>query len=374
MAVCIFLKERIAKNYRLWSELCRASGVQLNLVTKFCLCNPELIHFFCTSEDLHPAAISDSNMEDFARLSPEDARRLAKCVIKTRVSDIENIPSLPDFARPDRLWVSDEEQLQAVARLPQEVRPELVLIAETGDLKDGILLEDIPRIAEKWHSLPIIGVSVNFSCLSGILPDIETVKKLSSLAAFIQHLRGLPRPFLSVGGTVVYGLLSSGALKGLVQEVRCGEGIFFGYDSSGGQPLPGFERDTIILEGEVVELAEKDSAIQQGRTAGFSAVGSAADSAEGDAFRGVRRRAVLDFGVLVARAEDLRPLDAGVSLRGQTFDFTVADVTNCRKLYETGGTVAFATNYASASFALMNRYVRRRIEEEDTYFGKKTSC
>lgn len=366
MAELRVLKNAVKHNYKLMNSLCLENDAQLNVVSKFCLSNPKIIDFLSSIKDCPCTTISDSNMCNFALLNEDTARKLTKCVIKTRISDIQKIPSLPPYARPDRIFVSDMLLLKEIEKLPENLQPEVVLIAETGDMKDGFLLPDIYEICKIMPKIRIIGVSVNFSCLSGILPDLDTIKTLADLALKIQKLRHLEKPFLSVGGTVVHSIAEKGALKGLVQEIRSGEGIFFGYDSSGGQKLDGFCQKTIVLSGEILEVAEKDFSIQAGHKAGFSATGNSAPADEGQNLteKGSRIRAVLDFGILGAVQKDLKPVDANIIFAGQTFDFTVADVTDSPHVYKAGERIDFITNYGSASFAMMNRYIPCILAEE----------
>lgn len=354
MAICKIYGNALKHNYGRMAELCRLNNAQLNIVSKFCLSNPSVIDFLYGAKEFSRTVISDSNMENFCNLDEKLASSIIKCVIKTRMSDIRKIPSLKPCFRPDRLFVSDMAMLHAVEELPEEMRPEIVLIAETGDLKDGFLPDEILRIADNMPTLRVIGLSVNFSCLSGILPDIDTVKVLAGIAKQIQKKRGLDKPFLSVGGTVVHVLVEEGSLNGLVQEIRSGEGIFFGYDSSGGMELKDFCHETISLEGEILEIADKDFALRQGHSAGFTATGDVSDKRIES---GVRKRAVLDFGVLVANQKDLFSIDKNVVPAGQTFDFTVVDITDSTEKYATGQYIKFFTNYAAASFVMMNRYV-----------------
>lgn len=366
MAELRVLKNAVKHNYELMNMLCLKNEAHLNVVSKFCLSNPKIIDFLSSIKDCPCTTISDSNMCNFALLNESLAKKLTKCVIKTRISDIQKIPELPPYARPDRIFVSDRQLLKELEKLPENLQPEVVLIAETGDMKDGFLLPDIYEICKTMPKIRIIGVSVNFSCLSGILPDLDTVRTLADLALKIQKLRNLERPFLSVGGTVVHSIAENGELKGLVQEIRSGEGIFFGYDSSGGQKLKDFCQKTIVLCGEILEVAEKDFSIQAGHTAGFSATGGSTAGIEEQnlAGKGKRKRAVLDFGVLAAVQKDLMPVDAYLVSAGQTFDFTVVDVTDSPHNYKAGEEIEFITNYGSASFAMMNRYIPCILAEE----------
>lgn len=360
MAECRVLKSAVKHNFSMMKELCHKNGAQLNVVTKFSLSNPDIIKYLseegCTT-------ISDSNMCNFQNLDPQIAAKLTKCVIKTRISDIKKIPDLPSYARPDRLFVSDIALLKEIEKLPEDLQPQVVLITETGDMKDGFFPKEICDICHTMPKINIIGISVNFACLSGILPDFDTIKMLAELASNVQKIRNLEKPFLSIGGTVVHSVAQNGQLKNLIQEIRSGEGIFFGFDSSGGKILEGFCQKTIILRGEIMEVSDKDFALQQGHSAGFSATGH---SGKNPALveTGVRKRAVLDFGILAASQEDLVPVDSSIILAGQTFDFTVVDVTDSSINYVPGNGIDFITNYASASFSMMNRYIPCVLVEE----------
>lgn len=364
MAECRVIKSAVAHNYLMMKMLCEKNGAGLNVVSKFCLSNPKIIEFLANLSENPCRTISDSNMENFLKLDEKFASKITKCVIKTRLSDIKKIPSIPSYARPDRVFVSDEELLKEIEKLPLEMQPEVVLITETGDLKDGFMPDEILRICENMSKIKIIGVSVNFACLSGILPDVTTVKMLEDLACKVQQIRGLEKPFLSVGGTVVHTIAENGELRGLIQEIRSGEGIFFGNDSSGGQTLKGFNQKTIILRGEILEVSEKDFDLRSGHVAGFSATGHGKPEGRTCIEKGIRKRAVLDFGILGAAESDLVPVDSKIVPAGQTFDFTVVDVTDSSIKYTVGEGIDFVTNYGSASFAMMNRYIPCVLVEE----------
>lgn len=358
MAFCTLSVTKLKNNFLLMHDLCSKNGASLNLVTKFCLSNPEILHIFTEEKNATFATVSDSNMENFLLLPESVCENHALCLIKTRLSDIKRLADIPPYARPSRILVSDEPLLDAVEELPVDIRPSVVLVAETGDLKDGIPVNQILPIVRRHPECPIIGVSVNFSCLSGLLPDKATVELLADVASQIKDLKGLSSPLLSVGGTVIHTLLESGEINGLVQEVRCGEGIFFGYDSSGGVALQGFESGALTLHGEILEVRGKDTSINKELTAGHTATGSLAAR-----LGGFRKRAVLDFGILAARSEDLRALDSALHFAGQTFDFTVVDVTDSSENYQAGGSIPFELNYASASFVMMNRYIPVQITQ-----------
>jgi predicted amino acid racemase len=343
--------EAFLENLEKVKKCCERQSVNLSVVTKFCLSNARVAALLF---EAGVRSIADSNMACFASLPPELAGKLSKSLIKTRLADIRAIPSLPQFARPNRVFVSDEALIEAVADLPENLKPQTVLIAELGDLRDGFYLEEIPAIVEKYPKVPFDGLSVNFACLSGKMPDLESIEALSRCAGRV--FPGREKPPVSVGGTVSWPLIESGLLRDLVTEMRMGEGIFFGYDSSSAKPIEGFRRDAFTLYGEIVEV--RDKLVSGPETPGLTALGTEAPERK----TGKRRCAVLDFGVLGASMKDLEALDPGIEIAGQTFDFTVADITGSSLPWKTGGHIPFRAMYAASSQAMLNPFIKKALK------------
>ena len=354
--------KKLAENLLYWQRLAKKYRASLNAVTKFCLSEAQYVDVLVKNG---VNVISDSNMQNFASLPDSLGRQLQCCVIKTRLSDIRSysqssIKNDGQGIPPVRFYLSDEECLREIRKIPEKFRPQIVLIMECGDFKDGLYKSDVERLAVEYADLPILGVSANFACLSGKMPDIQSLRMLSDAARFIQKQRKLDSPFVSVGGTVMHDILESGGIDAcgdiIVSEIRCGEGIFFGYNSSKGGPVSGLNRDVFSFGAEIIEVQEKN--IPEQENEGLNALGN--HSAPRPS--GKRLCAVLDFGVLSAPLAEVFPKDADIIRIGQTFDFSVIDITDSSKQYKTGDFVQFSVNYASASFLCMNRFITKMIE------------
>jgi predicted amino acid racemase len=357
---CIRIKlSAIQENLVKTQELALRNSLELMVVTKSCCSEKAIVKLLCDND---VSSIADSNMANFAALPPELSGRCTKTVIKTRLSDIRAIPSLSEAARPQRIFVSDEALVKAAAELSAELpagqRPKITLIMELGDYRDGFYPEDLSGIIKTYPDLRYDGVSANFACLSGKMPDPESLRILRACAETIPARYGTAK--MSVGGTVLYSLLEKNALPeftgGIAAEFRIGEGLFFGCDPSSGAPLPAFRRDPFTLCGEIVEIRKKD--IKPIENPGHTTMGGEAPKRK----MGKRLCAVLDFGMLGAHMKDLKPLDGGAEIVGQTFDFTVVDITESAGHYTTGELFPFITGYAAASQAMLNPYVARLIE------------
>lgn len=360
MASLYIQASSIIRNTEHFISLALQNDVSLTAVTKFCLSNATIVQNLINTGI---TSIADSNMTNFKNVKTLKKLHLGKnlrtTLIKTRVSDIEKITNLPlDFC-PDRVFTSDSIILDEIRKLVPERRMEIVLIVEVGDMKEGIEPQDILPLVREYSDLSIIGVSANFSCMSGKRPDLESITLLSSIAQKIMIEKNLEKPFVSVGGTVIYNLLKNGSLKGLVSEIRIGEGIFFGYDSSSGCAIPQLIDSAFTLKGEIIEVKAKKIVLPENKC--YNSFGENGVSRK----TGKRICAVLDFGVLGCSSSHFYILETGMEIAGQTFDYTVVDITDCSKRYKTGEYIDFRIFYTGASQAFLNPYVEKIIENNE---------
>jgi len=352
MAFLEINKNSINSNAQLLSSFCTKHEIRLCVATKCCYSEEGIVTIL---HDSGINEIADSNQENFHKLPANLSGNFRKSVIKTRLTDILTIPSLAPHERPQRVFISDEVLLNALAELPCDICPDVMLVIEIGDLRDGFYPQEIPSILKKYHDLPISGISANYACLSGKMPCIKSACLLTRIASEIKTKNREP-PLVSLGGTVAYSLFYEGAFKNNSShawELRCGEGIFLGYDSSSGKELPGFKQDTFKLFGEIMEVREKEYFIENNK--GLNAMGEHCITSKS----GKRLNIVLDFGVLVASAKNLKPLDISSQFAGQTFDFTVVDITESGLQYKTGQYIGFAPSYGAMTQAMLNKYVKK---------------
>ena len=132
MAYLQIQRDSIIHNVLLLKEFCGRSGISLCAVTKCCCSEREIIQLLL---EQGISSFADSNMSNFAGDFPSG--NIRKNLIKTRLTDIREIARLPRAAVPERVFVSDETLLQALSELPADICPDIVLIIEVGDLKEG---------------------------------------------------------------------------------------------------------------------------------------------------------------------------------------------------------------------------------------------
>ena len=357
MAFIEINKSSIIHNLRFLHNFCNKRKIQLCAVTKCCCSEEEIISLIY---DSGINEIADSNQENFKRLPVGLAGNLRKSVIKTRLTDIQLIPSLPASARPQRVFISDEIMLKALAGISPDICPGIMLITEVGDFRDGFYPQQLSSICRKYSDLPIIGIAANYACLSGKMPGISDAHLLSQSASEMITRDGA-LPLVSLGGTVAYPLFNSDGFRvgghnsddKCAWELRIGEGIFLGCNPATGINIPGFKPDAFTFFGEILEIREKEYSESENK--GYNALGE-----KGAAFKsGKRLNMVLDFGVLAAPAKTLCPLDISAEIVGQTYDFTVVDITESSQKYKAGQHIGFTPSYGALSHAMLNNYVNK---------------
>lgn len=65
--------------------------------------------------------------------------------------------------------------------IKQNVVHKVVIMIELGELREGVMRENVITFYEKVFTLPhiqIIGIGTNFTCLSGVLPSHDKLNQL----------------------------------------------------------------------------------------------------------------------------------------------------------------------------------------------------
>ena len=138
----------------------------------------------------------------------------------------------------------------------------IVLMVELGDLREGIMPEDVECIVRKTLELPNIefkGIGTNLACRSGVSPDAENMSTLSALADSIDAIFGFEMEIVSGGNSANIGWAFSDADMGRVNNLRLGEAILLGRDPLTRAPIEGLYTDAFQVIAEVIESKVKPS-------------------------------------------------------------------------------------------------------------------
>lgn len=136
----------------------------------------------------------------------------------------------------------------------------IILMVEMGDMRDGIMPEDVAHIASIVTEMPGValkGIGANFACLGSVAPDPAAMAVFSELANEIEGACGPLIETVSGGGSANLPWALGLVPKGRINELRIGEAILLGTDPVSGAPIDGLHTDAFILVVEVIEAKLK---------------------------------------------------------------------------------------------------------------------
>jgi predicted amino acid racemase len=258
----------------------------------------------------------------------------------------------------DLTLVSDLAVVEALARsaantgFPHQV----IMMVELGDLREGVLPEKAVEAAQRITRLPgllLAGVGANLTCFGGVIPSVENLGVLVTIAEDIESTIGMELAWVSGGATSSLRLAFEGGLPGRVNHLRIGEGILLGKDTIDRSDLDGTRQDAFTLAAPVIEVSEKPSVpwgeIGQdswGRTPEFED-------------RGPRLRACVAVGNQDIGGGHLIPLAGRVTALGGSADILVCDVTDAARPVHAGDDLLFRPDYGALTALSTSPYVEK---------------
>jgi ornithine racemase len=138
----------------------------------------------------------------------------------------------------------------------------VVLMVELGDLREGIMPDDLVAVARTTRKLPNLvlrGIGANLSCRSGVVPDAANMAELSSLAALVEHATDVALEVVSGGNSANLGWALGPGATGRINDLRLGEALLLGRDPVERHPVEGLHTDALTLVAEVIESGSKPS-------------------------------------------------------------------------------------------------------------------
>ena len=229
----------------------------------------------------------------------------------------------------------------------------VVLMVELGDLREGIMPEDLEHTVRETLRQPNIlleGIGANLACRSGVVPDARNMGELSILADTVDAIFGLVLGTVSGGNSGNLRWALSGADTGRINDLRLGEAILLGRDPLDRQAIRGLHLDAFTLIAEVIESKTKPT-VPWGEI-GQGAFGMAPRVVD----RGLARQAILGVG-----RQDCDPsglvAPPGIEILGASSDHLIVNPGAMR--LEVGGQVRFEPNYSALLRAMTSPFVAK---------------
>lgn len=343
--------DKIEDNARAVVSLCQQHSIEVVGVTKGVCGHPEVAKAMLRGG---VSAIGESRMENIHRLKTAGVYPLYMLLRLPPLSEVDDVVASVDISLNSEFSVLAGLSEAALRRgSPHDV----ILMVDLGDLREGILPEDlIPFVREtlKLHGIRIVGIGTNLICFGGVMPSEENMNQLVDLAHEIEKTFALTLRWISGSNSSGLELIATGRMPKSINQARIGEGILLGRETLHRRPWPGTYQDAFLLHAEVLELKEKPS----------TPVGERSENAFGELpvfeNRGEIERAILNIGREDVDIEGLTPIESHLRIIGASSDYLILDVTEAKTHLKVGDEITFAVNYSALLAAMTSPYVEKQ--------------
>lgn len=244
----------------------------------------------------------------------------------------------------------------------QRKKHKIIIMVEMGDLREGVMGDQLVDFYEKVFELPhieIIGIGTNLNCLNGIMPNQDKLIQLCLYKQLIEVKFNCKIPWISGGTSVTLSLLIHKQIPQGVNHFRVGEVLFFGNDLFTGEPFEGMTTDVFTLYAEIIELYEKPK-VPNGEQ--MENVAGNIHTYDIEDYGKTTFRAILDVGLLDIHPQYLLPKNENVKIIEASSDMLVIDLGNNMSGYKTGDLISFQLRYMGALGLLNSNYIEKVVE------------
>lgn len=309
---------------------------------------------------LKPKEVHDSrlsNLELLQKLAPDIQRVYIK---PPPTKSIQRLVACADVSF--NTHISTIEKINEEAKR-QGVVHRIIIMIELGDLREGVMRENVLSFYKKVFQLKnikVAGIGANLSCLNGILPSKDKLIQLSLYKELINAKFNSDIKWVSAGTSITLPLLRKKQIPLGCNHFRVGETLYFGNDIFNKKALNEMKQDVFTLRAEVIELKEKPviATGMQGTN-----VSGEKPKIEYNNLGQKSTRAILDIGILDVKPKDITPIKKGIDLVGGSSDMIIVDVgENVNKL-KLGDLVSFRPNYTGVLSLMNSKYIDKKISK-----------
>ena len=345
---------KIHHNARTLVERLGKRGISVTGITKATLGSAEIA---ATLLDAGVKRLGDSRIENIEAMRSALSAAKMTLIRSPMLSQAKRVVMSAD--------VSCNTEIEVIKKLSLEAQKAgrthgVILMVELGDLREGIMPEDVTDTVRETLSLPNIdfkGIGTNLACRSGVSPDSRNMTMLSELANSIEATLGLSIDIVSGGNSANLGWALSGAEIGRINDLRLGEAILLGCETLHRQPIDGLHTDAITLCAEVIEAKVKPS----------KPSGIIAQTAFGEA-PPVTDRGLVTQSILAVGQQDIDPsglqAPTGINVLGASSDHLILESDELK--LSVGTEVTFQLNYSALVRAMTSPFIGKVMKPATT--------
>lgn len=323
---------KIEKNSRAISDFFKPKGILILGVTKACLGDPQVARAMLAGG---VTEIGDSRLLNLKRLKESGINAYLTMLRQPMQDEVDEVVRLADTS-----LVSSFETAKNLSRTAkkQNRTHQVIVMIETGDLREGILPEQALDFVErllKLENLVLRGIGTNVACLSGVAPTTKNLDILVKLASEIESKFKLKLPVISGGNSSIFKIAYSGSILKGINQIRIGEAILLGQETLSYETIENTFQDAFIIQAEVLEVLEKPS----------------------DGKR--EKRAILALGKQDIGCGELKPIEKNIEVSKISSDHLVVSLNNCQKEIKVGDIIEIIPGYFALLAAMTSPFVSK---------------
>jgi len=356
MAYLKLYRDKLRNNFNYLDRLFKDHNITWGITTKL-LCGHE--EYLREVADLGIGEMHDSRISNLKKIKELDSDILT-IYIKPPPGDI--IESVVRYAD-----VSLNTELSTLHALSKEAQKQgkvhkVIIMIEMGDLREGVMRDDLINFYEKVFELPaveVIGLGTNLNCMHGVMPDEDKLIQLSLYKQIIDLRFDKQIPLVSGGTTVTIPLLLNGRLPEGINHFRVGEALFFGRNLFTGGTIDGMHEGVLELFSQIIEISEKPK-VPIGEL-GVNPQGKQFEFDEQE-YGETSYRAILDIGYLDINPDHLINVHDDIEITDASSDMLILDVGDNQNNYEVGDFIRFRMKYMGALGIMNSDYIEKTVE------------
>ena len=245
---------KIRHNSRCLVERLKTHGISVTGVTKGVCGHPAIAQAML---DGGITNLSDARISNVIRMRAAGITCPITMIRTPKSSELDQVVQICDTS-----YNSDIGIIAGLAKAAHvgKTTHNVVLMVEMGDMRDGILPENLPDVAlqvQKLSGIFLTGIGANFACLKGEIPSRATMKMLSTIASEIEGICGPALMTVSGGNSASLPWAFGAYPKGQINNLRLGEAVLLGVDPISGNRIDGLFTNAFSLISEVIETKIK---------------------------------------------------------------------------------------------------------------------
>ena len=356
MAYLKLYKDKLKHNYEFLQNIFLDHNIEWGVVTKLFCGNEAYIREVINlgAKEIHDSRVS--NLKVVKSIDPDVKTVYIKPPPKKYIKDVVQYADVSFNTELSTIRLLSREAVK------QDRKHMIIIMIEMGDLREGVMREEVVDFYGEIFKLPnieVIGLGTNLNCLHGVMPSSDKLIQLALYKQIIELKFNRNIRWVSGGTTVVLPLILRGDLPDSVNHFRIGEALYFGIDLFSGKTIEGMEPSVLELFAQVIEIHEKPLV-----PSGEMAANPQGDTMEIDEelYGKTAFRAILDIGYLDIQPDFLIPKSMDIEIVDASSDMLVVNVGQNEKDLKVGDMVSFQLKYVGALGLMNSNYIDKYVE------------